>query len=217
MRHLKNFFAVLLLCAGSAQAEIVIDDFTGDGFTVNNVFGAPASPVPQALDDDVTGTRGGTVAPAPVFGAPTTQLTTTGAGDLAFLGPQATSVFNLNYVFSSPFVMGNGLNYLEFDIFESVVGAWTATVSINSGAQTTGAVAVSSGQTLRFTPAGPVSVNDIEIILAQTDPGGGFILNNSNGARIVANPEPASMCLLGLTGLAGLVVRRRRNKAAKIA
>ena len=217
MRHLKNVFAVLLLCAGSAQAEIVIDDFTGDGFTVNNVFGAPASPVPQALDDDVTGTRGGTVAPAPVFGAPTTQLTTTGAGDLAFLGPQATSVSNLNYVFSSPVVLANGLINLDFDIFESVVGAWTATVSINSGAQTTGAVAVSSGQTLRYTPTGPVSVNDIEIILAQTAPGGGFILNNSNGARIVANPEPASIALLGLTGLAGLVVRRRRNKAAKIA
>ena len=124
-------------------------------------------------------------------------------------------MLNLNYALSTPLELADGLINLDFDIFETVSGLWTATVSINSGAQTTGPVAVSAGQTLRFTPVGPVTVNDIEISLAQTAGTAGFILNSS--ASIVANPEPASIGLLGLTGLAGLVVLRRRNKVKNIA
>ena len=217
MKYFIVFVAASLLCVGSTHAEIVIDDFMGPGFTVNNVFPVPATPPPQALDDDATGTRAGSVTPGPVALAVTTQLTTTGAGDLSIVAGGATSVLNLNYALSTPLEFANGLFNLDFDIFETVSGLWTATVSINGGAQTSGPVAVSAGQTLRFAPVGPVTVNDIEISLAQTGGAGGFILNSSNNASIVANPEPASIGLLGLTGLAGLVVLRRRNKVKNIA
>ena len=58
------------------------------------------------------------------------------------------------------------------------------------------------------------------ISLTVSGPNGG-VLSRTNvgiGARILAVPEPSSIALLGLTGLGGVIVvrRRRQNGSTKI-
>jgi len=210
MRTLKGSLALAaLLCAMPAtQAEFVIDDFSGPG----------------AADTGSANTmRTGAVAVGPG-----SLLFPIGPASVTGVAGGAGGGFDLTYAIGAGAPNPTGFGYFSSLALSDlvVVGDWEVTFTISNGVGPDGdsktPTFLANGTTLGLVDLVPSThtsnlngLSDLTLRFRNlTDSSGSRVLTIGN---IAAVPEPTSIALLGLTGLGGVVVVRRRRKAEKTA
>lgn len=220
--------AAMLCCMPASQAEMVIDNFAAAELRLFN-----GTTGPTALTGDVTGTRTLVLADSGFGsintggGGVNTTITADGSG---LATPQASFIYD----FAAPVDLhstGTGIsnNPLVLDLFESVTGAFELIVTYTSsvGSASFSAITVSApgavtvdgrdlGNGLLASTVDQVRLDFRATALGIVDGASGAQFSNTS-ASIAAVPEPTSIALLGLTGLGGIVVARRRRKQTEAA
>ncbi len=229
MKTFSCLLLAILFVSSTAQGELVIDNFTPTGgpggASVGISNGAPQ--LGYALNDGITGTRDFSVS----SGASVllTQSSPT-VGNVAFnvfgagSGQSYTIVYNLGRTINFSGVGGDRSPTLLVDLFDSIPVTHFLDVTLSSGgidqSFATATVAPGSGGYVRqfdgstlANQAAAALVDKITIRVSRAFSFAGTTLFGG-GARVSAVPEPASMMLLGLTGVGGFVVARHRRRVA---
>ena len=236
MNRIASFIALVFCFASVSQAEFVIDNFdTGRGLSVGATLGQPAL---GSTAMDITGigvTRTATITGSGTDwregnfnNAPGPSFLNLVANQHAMRNNNGSGSLTLDYAFASDFDFTNtGQQFLQFHLFENVSpsAAWNYVVTLADGAVTStlagavqgatfsGAVTLAAGDFAGLSFA--TTIDRISITLSGPNGGGLNRTNSGLGARIVAVPEPTSIALLGLTGIGGVLVARRRRKGEK--
>lgn len=208
MRTLKGSLALAaLLCAMPAtQAEFVIDNFSGPG--------AGDTGSANTMRTSATLVGGGFLFPA-------------GAGSLTGVAGAAGAGFDLTYAIGAAAPNPTGFGYFSSLALDLIaVGDWEVSFTISNGIGPDGdSIAptfIGTGSTVALVDLVPTThtsnLNGLSELTLQfrnlTDDTGSRVLTLTG---ITAVPEPTSIALLGLTGLGGVVVVRRRRKSEKTA
>ena len=208
---MKQLLLVLLAaCFASVavQAELVIDDFT-----------LPSAGYGEAvpLDDDIAGTR-------TVTRTNSAEMTVDGVGGAVLTGGfLGGSRIDIHYFFNTAFNMdavGGGNRTLLIDLFDTVTGNWSLNAIFTNSANAQASlnpVAVSTPGARSFDyallpTAFATDVKQLTIRLVRNTDGA---VITSSGGLVAAVPEPTSLALLGITGLGGWFVARRRGKKSE--
>ncbi|MCR9200667.1 MAG: PEP-CTERM sorting domain-containing protein [Planctomycetaceae bacterium] len=215
--------ALVLATAAESKADFVLDDFAiAQTVQTLPVTGGTVTTAP-GVDRTIT---------TPPLPAPFTTIST-GGGNFNATGTAIGSVFTMTYDFATPFDLhstGSGLaaNPLVLDLFDTVEGAWelvaTYTSSTAGASASFAPIAITAPTVIgldgRDLGNGLLAstVDSVDLVFTATAIGGGGVATFGNtAASIAAVPEPASIALLGLTGLCGTVIVRRRKAKKEIA
>ena len=237
MKRILSLIALVFCFAPVSQAEFLIDNFdTGRGLSNGATLGQPAL---GSTAMDVTGS--GVTRTATITGSgtdwregnfnntPGPSFLNTTANQHSIRNNIGAGSLTLDYAFALDFDFTNtGQQILQFHLFENVTpsGTWNYLVTLADGAMTSTLAGVVAGGN---PPRGALTlvasdfagltfattIDRISITLSGPNGGGLSRTNSGLGARIVAVPEPTSIALLGLTGIGGVLVARRRRKGEK--
>lgn len=204
MKRLVGFFLMLVAAGGTVSADMIIDNF------------APSTSLAATpLDDQRAGTRTITTS-----GSGTATILLDGTGGITMSGNSNFRI-DFQYDFSSPFNMYDPTNRfatITADLIDTVTGTWfmqafiTNSSNVEAGFTTAHTVTTPGVRAWDRTQIATIFATDVKKLRVRLTPQTTGATITSSNSRLLTTPEPASMTLLGMTGVAGWFISRRRSK-----